>query len=110
MPSACGIVVALALLVAGCAMRVSGTVRDRVTGHPIGGALITADDGRGRLAFSDGNGHYELKTDWRPATLAVTATGFRSTTVEVAGDVQYPIADVELDRAERLPAPASARE
>jgi hypothetical protein len=105
-----GLLVALALAVAGCAMRVGGTVRDRVTGNPIGGAMITANDGRGRLAFSDGNGVYELKTDWRPATLAVTATGFRSTTVAVPGDEQYPVIDVELDRAERLAPSESPRE
>jgi hypothetical protein len=110
MPRARVILVALLLVVAGCAMRVSGTVRDRATGYPVGGAVITADDGRGRLAFSDGNGNYALKTDWRPATLAVTAAGFRSTTVEVRGHDQYPVVDVDLDRAERLPAPESARE
>lgn len=100
-----GILAALALFVAGCAMRVSGTVRDRETGNPIAGALVTADDGRGRLAVSDGDGHYALKTDWRPVTLAVTAAGFRSTTVAIAGNDRFPVADVALDRAERLVPP-----
>lgn len=96
------LVIALALLVAGCAMRVTGTVRDRATGYPIGGAIVTVNDGRGRMAFSDGNGDYDLKTDWRPATLAVTASGFRSTEVRVPGVDRFPVVDVELDRAERL--------
>jgi hypothetical protein len=92
----------LAVVMAGCAMRVVGTVRDRESGAPIAGALVTVDDGRGRVAVSDGNGEYALKTDWRPATLAVTASGFRSTTVRVPGDDRFPLIDVELDRAERL--------
>lgn len=96
------LVVAFALLVAGCAMRVTGTVRDRGTGYPIGGAIVTVNDGRDRMAVSDGNGDYALKTDWRPATLAVTASGFRSAEVPVPGDDRYPVIDVELDRAERL--------
>jgi hypothetical protein len=92
--------VLLALTVlAGCAMRVTGTVRDRATGYPIGGAMLVANDGRGRLVYSGGNGEYDLKTDWGHATMAVTADGFRSTTVHVVpGKTRHPIVDVELDR------------
>lgn len=106
------VVVAVVLLAAGCAMRVSGVVRDRTTREPIGGAILQAADGRGRLAFTDANGAYELKTDWRPTTLVVTGPGYRSTMVAVPGDDRYPVVDVELDRAERLapPVPDSARE
>jgi hypothetical protein len=104
---ACLLVVAL---LSGCAMRVSGTVRDRLTGNPIGGAIVTTNDGRGRMAFSDGNGVYELKTDWRPTTLAVTARGFRSATITVTGADRYPVADVDLDRAERIAPRGSPRQ
>jgi hypothetical protein len=89
----------LILLAAGCAMRVSGTVRDRASGYPIGGAMLVANDGRGRLVYSGGNGDYELKTDWRPTSIAVTAEGFRSTTVRVTpGEDRFPTLDVDLDR------------
>lgn len=96
------VVVTLAVLAAGCAMRVGGVVRDRATGAPIGGAILQASDGRGRLAVTDASGGYELKTDRRPTTLSVTAPGYRSTTVAVPGDAPHPVVDVELDRAERL--------
>lgn len=95
----------LALLGTGCAMRVTGVVRDAATGAPIAGALLSADDGRGRVGASDHGGRYAVKTDWEPTTLVVTAPGYRSTTVPVPGDERYPVVDVELQRARPLPRP-----
>ena len=34
----------------GCAMRVTGTVRDASTGNALSGAVLTAADGRNRLS------------------------------------------------------------
>src|SRR5215813_13333246 len=74
----------LLLLSTGCAMRVTGTVRDASTGNAIGGAVLTAADGRNRLSTTDPSGRYAVKTDWRPTNLMVSAPGFVTTTVPVS--------------------------
>lgn len=93
-----GIVTALLLLGTSCAMRVSGVVRDATTGVPIGGAVLTANDGRSRLVTTDPAGRYGVKTTWKDTTLTVSAPGYQTKTVRVAGNTRYPIVFVDLQR------------
>lgn len=93
-----GAVAVLALSTA-CAMRITGTVRDGTSGQPIGGAVLTANDGRDRLSTTDPYGQYAVKTDWKPSNLIVSAPGYETTTVAVPDDHKHPIVDVELQRA-----------
>jgi hypothetical protein len=88
----------LLLLSTGCAMRVTGTVRDAATGTAIGGAVLTAADGRNRLSTTDPSGRYAVKTDWRPTNLMVSAPGFVTTTVAVPDTNRYPVINVDLQR------------
>jgi hypothetical protein len=81
---------------AGCAMRVSGVVRDKSTGYPIGGAVLLADDGRNRLAVTDPLGRYALKTDRKPTALTVSAPSYQTAQVPVGGDSGAVVADVDL--------------
>lgn len=87
---------AVAVAGAGCAMRVTGVVRDAATGDAIAGAVLTADDGRNRLSVSDPGGRYSVKTDWRNATLTVSARGYQTATVSVPGLARHPVVDVDL--------------
>ena len=90
---------ALVVLSTGCAMRVTGVVRDGSTGGAIGGAVLTANDGRNRLATTDPAGRYAVKTDRRPSTLAVSAPGFVTTTVQVPDSQRFPVVNVDLQRS-----------
>jgi hypothetical protein len=89
----------LLLLSTGCAMRVTGTVRDASTGNAVGGVVLTAADGRNRLSTTDPSGRYAVKTDWRPTNLMVSAPGFVTTTVAVSDSNRYPVVNVDLQRS-----------
>ena len=89
----------LLLLSTGCAMRVTGMVRDASTGSAIGGVVLTANDGRNRLTTTDPTGRYAVKTDWRPTKLAVSAPGFVTTTVQVPDSNRSPVVNVDLQRS-----------
>lgn len=92
------LIVALALS-ASCSMRISGTVRDASSGQPIGGAVLSANDGRSRLSTTDPAGGFVVKTDWRPTNLTVSAPGYQTNTVVVPDADRYPIVYVDLERA-----------
>ena len=92
-------VIGLLTLSMGCAMRVTGVVRDSSTRTPIGGAVLTANDGRKRLSTTDPNGNYAVKTDWRRSSLLVSAPGYSTTTVPVPDSSRFPVVDVYLDPA-----------
>jgi len=77
-------------------MRVTGIVRDATTGIPIGGAVLTADDGRSRLAVTDPLGRFSVKTRKRSTALTASAPSYQTTTVPVSGDSRYPVAYVDL--------------
>jgi hypothetical protein len=96
------VVFGLLVLSTGCAMRVTGIVRDGSTGNAIGGAVLTANDGRNRLSTTDPQGRYAVKTDWQPSTLMVSAPGFVTTTVGVPGSQRFPVVSIDLQRS--LPA------
>jgi len=93
------LLIALLTLSTGCAMRVTGVVRDGSTRLPIGGAVLMANDGRNRASTTDPNGQYAVKTDWRPATIVVSAPGYSTTTVTVPDRSRFPVIDVDLERA-----------
>jgi hypothetical protein len=103
--------VVAALGAAGCSMRVTGVVRDATTKNPIGGAVVSAEDGRGRHYSTDPRGFYNLKTDWDPSTLVFGAPGYQPRTVSVGDQTRWQVVDVELEReiaaAGVPPAPAS---
>ena len=80
-------------------MRVTGIVRDASTGNAIGGAVLTAADGRNRLSTTDPSGRYAVKTDRRPTNLMVSAPGFVTTTVAVSDSNRYPVVNVDLQRS-----------
>lgn len=86
-------------LATGCSMRVTGTVRDATSGAPIGGAVLTAEDGRNRMTVTDPYGRFALKTRWAPSTLVVSAPGYTTATVAVPETTRYPIVTVDLTRA-----------
>lgn len=90
-----------------CAMRITGTVRDATSGQPIGGAVLTANDGRSRLVTTDPAGGYAVKTDRKPTNLTVSAPGYDTNTVVVSDQYKYPIVDVDLTRA--FPAAGAAQ-
>lgn len=92
-------VLGLLVLSTGCAMRVTGVVRDGSTGSAIGGAVLMANDGRNRLTTTDPAGRYAVKTDRRPSTLVVSAPGFVTTTVQVPDSQRFPIANIDLQRS-----------
>src|SRR5262245_15424171 len=93
------LVLAGIILTTGCAMRVTGVVRDVSTGGPIGGVVLTANDGRNRLSTSDPSGRYAVKTDWQPSTLVASAPGYVTRTVTVPGTERYPVVNIDLERA-----------
>jgi hypothetical protein len=93
------VVFGLLLLSTGCAMRVTGIVRDGSTGNAIGGAVLTASDGRNRLSTTDPHGRYVVKTDWQPSNLVVSAPGYVTTTVAVPGSHRFPVVNVDLERS-----------
>ena len=86
----------LATLGMGCAMRVTGVVRDGATGNPIGGAVVAAEDGRKRFSMTDPSGRYTVKTDWTNGTITANAPGFQPATVSVPGTDRYPVIDIVL--------------
>ena len=90
------VVVAFVLLGAGCAMRVSGVVRDGATGAPMGGAVLTANDGRDRMATTDPLGRFNVKTDWKSTILTVSAPGYQTVTITVPGNDRYPVLAINL--------------
>ena len=81
-----------------CSMRVTGVVRDATTKNPIGGAVVAAEDGRGRHYTTDPRGFYNVKTDWDPSTLMFSAPGYLSRTVSVGDRARWQVVDVELQR------------
>ena len=89
----------LLLLSTGCAMRVTGMVRDASTGTAIGGAVLSAADGRNRLSTTDPSGRFAVKTDRRPTNLMVSAPGFVATSVAVSGSSRFPVVNVDLQRS-----------
>jgi Carboxypeptidase regulatory-like domain/Short C-terminal domain len=93
------LVLAGIILTTGCAMRVTGVVRDVSTGAPIGGVVLTANDGRNRLSTSDPSGRYAVKTDRQPSTLVASAPGYVTRTVAVPGTQRYPVVTIDLERA-----------
>lgn len=95
---ACAAAAALALSTA-CAMRITGTVRDATSGQPIGGAVLSASDGRNRVSTTDPAGSFAVKTDRNPTNLTVSAPGYETTTVVVPDDDRYPVVHVDLQRA-----------
>jgi hypothetical protein len=103
------LVVGLAL-VSGCAMRVSGVVRDAATGGPIGGAVLSANDGRNRISVSDPAGVYAVKTDSDITQMTVSAPGYQAQTVAIPGGDRFPVVFVDLQpnvppSARRAPVP-----
>jgi hypothetical protein len=86
----------LTMLGLGCAMRVTGVVRDEATGNPIGGAVVAANDGRDRFSMTDPSGRYTVKTDWADMTLTANAPGFQPAIVSVPGTDRTPIIDIVL--------------
>lgn len=97
------IAVALLFLATGCAMRVTGVVRDQSTGNPIGGAVVAADDGRNRMCVTDPAGRYAIKTDRQQTALTVSAPSYQTTRVAVPGDSGSAVADVDLQPIARGP-------
>jgi hypothetical protein len=104
-------------LTSACSMRVSGVVRDAATGGPIGGAVLTAHDGRNRISVSDPAGVYSVKTDTDTTQMTVSAPGYQAQTVTIpsTGD-RYPVVFVTLQpnvappqrRTTTVPAPSPA--
>jgi hypothetical protein len=92
-------VVAALVLSAGCAMRITGTVRDASSGQPVGGAVLSANDGHRRLIVTDPAGGFAVKTKRRPTNLTVSAPGYDTTTIVVPSDNKYPIVEVDLQRS-----------
>jgi hypothetical protein len=109
----------------GCAIRVSGIVRDAKTGGPIGGAVLTAHDGRNRLTVSNPAGMYSVKTDSGTTAMTVSAPGYQPTQVAIPsgdsptvyvdlkplahvvtyGTVVYPPPPARTDAPQAAPAP-----
>jgi hypothetical protein len=102
------LVVGLVIVGAGCSMRVSGVVRDAANGTPIGGAVLTADDGRQRLTVTDPAGRFAVKTDWHNTTLTVSAPGYQTVTLPVGDDDRFPTVTVDLQRAFAAASPTAA--
>jgi hypothetical protein len=93
-------VAGLVLLSSACSMRVTGVVRDAASGQPVGGAVVTAEDGRDRLHVTDPRGQFAVKTNWRPSNITVSAPGYTTVTVQVADSDRFPPAiAVDLQRA-----------
>jgi hypothetical protein len=79
---------AAAVLLAGCAMKVSGFVSDAVNGHPIGGARVRIED---RIVYTTAVGTYILKVHKKPtATADVAAPGYTPSTVTCQTPGQAP--------------------
>jgi hypothetical protein len=93
------IAAAIALLGSACSMRVTGVVRDATSAQPIGGAVVTAVDGRNRLCVTDPNGQFAVKTSWRRSNLTFGAPGYTTQTIQVDGKDRYPVIAVDLQRA-----------
>lgn len=78
-------------------MRVSGVVRDAVTGGPIPAAQVMCDDGRNRIGLADAAGIYDVKTDSDTTTMTVTASGYEPQTVSIPQpNDRYPVVFVKL--------------
>ena len=92
------LVLIVAFVAAACSMRVTGVVRDATTKNPIAGAVVAAEDGRGRQYTTDPRGFYNMKTDWDPSTLVFSATGYKPRTVSVGDETRWRVVDVELER------------
>src|SRR5262245_60258637 len=90
------VVFGLLLLSTGCAMRVTGIVRDGSTGNRIGGAVLTAQDGRNRLSTTDPYGRYAVKTDRQRSNLVVSAPGYATKMVAVSDTQRFPVVNVDL--------------
>jgi hypothetical protein len=71
------------LIVTGCSMRITGVVTDESTGNPIGGAVVSAYDGRNRHSTTDPVGRFNVKTDSDTKYVTVTAPNYETVTVEV---------------------------
>jgi hypothetical protein len=77
-------------------MRVTGIVLDSVTKSPIGGAVIAAEDGRNRHSTTNPHGQFNVKTNWDPMTLTVSAPGYVTRSVPVADTTRHPVINIEL--------------
>jgi hypothetical protein len=82
--------------VMGCAMRVSGMVVDARTHAPVPGAMISANDGRGRVRRSDETGYYSVKTDADTVSMNVSAPGYHSVTAGIPTGTRYPQVQIDL--------------
>jgi len=95
------LVVGVAVVGLGCAMRVRGVVTDAQSGRPVPGAFVSSDC-YPRAVSTDGRGRYDLKTRWSTCTLTVFAPGYNTRVVTVnLEDSRYPQKDVALWRAYR---------
>jgi len=95
-PFAPAAAVAALLALSGCAISVSGAVRDARTKGPIAGAELMANDGRDRTYLTDAAGLYAVKTDRDTATMTVTASGYQPTTVPIPAGTRFPVVFVNL--------------
>jgi hypothetical protein len=93
------IVAALTLLASACAMRVTGVVRDATSGQPIGGAVVTAEDGRNRMSVTDPRGQFAVKTDWRVHNMTFSAPGYETTAIQIPSTDRFPVISVDMRRA-----------
>ena len=99
---------------------VRGVVTDAVTGRPIAGALVDDDaysaspDRPSQLAWTDAEGHYELRTRTEEHTLAISAPAYqtkRFTLPTKQGLHLQPDGKVQLDfqlQPAQNPAPAAS--
>jgi hypothetical protein len=90
------VVGSLLALGSGCAMRVSGVVRDGSTGAPMGGAVVRANDGRSRFVMTNPAGQYAVKTDAETSSLTVSAPGYQPSTVPIPAGPGDPFVYVDL--------------
>jgi len=98
-------VVAVALLIAGCSIRVGGIVTDTETGKPIPGCAVTIGP---RVSFTTEEGSYLLPVHMDWGKVSFLAPGY----VPVSKDVDYTSErDAKLDVAltPRVAPPAAQR-
>lgn len=96
------------LLIAGCAMRVSGVVSDRDSGQPVPACTVSI---RERYTHTDPTGHYSLGVPHVPQeSIKFVAPGYAVLTKSInAENSRYPVVDAELVRLRASTAPPGAR-
>lgn len=94
----------LLLIATGCSIRITGVVYDESTANPIGGAVLSADDGRERHSTTDPLGRFNIKTDSDTKYVTVTAPSYETATVEVPAGSRIRVMAVSI----RPLAPAGA--